>query len=88
MQISTFESLNQYQLIINSISDQKRSENKYLISEFYQDFIEECWSQDPDERPTFDEIVYLLKNDSRFITDLVNGDEFLIIWIQLNSQMN
>lgn len=88
MQISTFESLNQYQLIINSISDQKRSENKGLISEFYQDFIEECWSQDPDERPTFDEIVYLLKNDSRFITDLVNGDEFLIIWIQLNSQMN
>lgn len=49
MQISTFESLNQYQLIINSISDQKRPENKYLISEFYQDFIEECWSEDQDE---------------------------------------
>lgn len=75
-------------MIINSISDQKRSENKGLISVFYQDFIEECWSQDPDERPTSDEIVYLLKNDSRFITDLVNGDEFLIMWIQLNSQMN
>lgn len=33
------------------------------IPEHYWELIQRCWKQNPDERPTFDEIVNLLKND-------------------------
>lgn len=35
-----------------------------------------CWSQNPEERPSFEEIVSILKNDQNFITDKINSDDF------------
>lgn len=46
------------------------------IEEPYKDLIERCWSQEPSDRPTFDEIVDALENDHDFITDLVEEDDF------------
>lgn len=46
------------------------------IPQCYQNLIQKCWSQEPLERPTFDEILATLKTDSNFITDQVNKEEF------------
>ncbi|KAK8896745.1 hypothetical protein M9Y10_014662 [Tritrichomonas musculus] len=45
------------------------------IDDSYKDLIERCWSQDPKDRPSFEEIVELLKND-KFITPNVNKKTF------------
>ena len=42
----------------------------------YRDLIERCWSQEPSERPTFDEIVEELKTKDDFISDVIDSDEF------------
>ena len=42
----------------------------------YRKLIENCWSQNQSERPTFDEIVNKLKYDSNFITETVNKDDY------------
>ena len=46
------------------------------ISQPYRDLIEKCWSQNQNERPTFDEIVEKLKNDQGFITEKVDINEY------------
>ena len=44
----------------------KRTEN---ISDAYWELIQRCWSQDPEERPTFEEIVEELKDDKYAIKE-------------------
>ena len=46
------------------------------IHECYRKLIEKCWQQEPEKRPTFNEIVELLRNDEEFLTDEVDEDEF------------
>ncbi|KAK8876526.1 hypothetical protein M9Y10_006742 [Tritrichomonas musculus] len=46
------------------------------IPKSYQDLIERCWSQNPRDRPTFDQIVNELKTNHEFITDLVDEKEY------------
>lgn len=46
------------------------------IPECFRELIQRCWSLDPDERPTFNEIVRLLRTDPDFIIDGVDKDEF------------
>lgn len=41
----------------------------------YRQLIELCWSQNPEERPTFKEIT-ILKNNKEFITKNINKEEF------------
>lgn len=47
------------------------------IPEAYKDLISSCWSQNEHERPTFDEIVEVLKTKKEFITDGIDYNEFL-----------
>ncbi|KAK8845724.1 hypothetical protein M9Y10_020642 [Tritrichomonas musculus] len=47
------------------------------IPESYKNLIERCWSQDPEERPTFDQILNDLKTDSGFITDLIEEIDYM-----------
>ena len=54
-----------------------RPEMNEDISESYRQLIEYCWSQNPDERPSFDDIVDILKTDKRFITEEVDVDKYL-----------
>lgn len=42
----------------------------------FQDLIERCWAKNPEERPTFDEIVFLLRTDPEFISKNVNKEEY------------
>ena len=46
------------------------------VPKCYKDLIESCWSNDPEQRPTFDEIVENLKNNPDFITNTVDHNEF------------
>ena len=39
-------------------------------------FIDRCWSQNPENRPSFDEIVEELKNNPQFITEKVDQTVF------------
>lgn len=42
----------------------------------YQQLIEKCWLQNPDERPSFSEIIDQLENDTNFISKDINKEEF------------
>lgn len=42
----------------------------------YQKLIKRCWAKNPDERPTFDEIVLLLRTNPEFVTENVKKDEY------------
>ena len=45
--------------------------------EAYKNLISNCWSQNPEERPTFEKIVQDIDdNESNFITELVNENDF------------
>lgn len=47
------------------------------IPDCYRELIESCWSKDPQERPSFEKIVSILKKDQRFITSSnINKDEY------------
>lgn len=42
----------------------------------FREMIEACWSQEPKQRPTFEQIVHVLKTDKRFLNNGVNEEEF------------
>ncbi|KAK8854434.1 hypothetical protein M9Y10_016996 [Tritrichomonas musculus] len=55
----------------------KRPKLTTPILDCYRNLIERCWSQDPNKRPSFDEIVTELKTNRDFITDSVNEEDFI-----------
>ena len=62
--------------IYMKITEGHRPQFKYPLHEAYQSLIERCWDQEPSQRPTFDEIVYELKNDPNYITDQIDEAEY------------
>lgn len=46
------------------------------IDDYYQKLILKCISQNSKERPTFEEIVFTLKNIDEFVSDKVNKEEY------------
>lgn len=65
-----------YQILYFVISQKNRPEFKRPIAKCYQQLIEKCWSDDPNERPSFAQIVEELKNNPEFITDTVDKEEY------------
>ncbi|KAK8895215.1 hypothetical protein M9Y10_023657 [Tritrichomonas musculus] len=47
------------------------------IPESYQKLIQDCWSQDPSSRPTFDDIIKRLKADPGFVSEEVSAVDYL-----------
>ena len=54
----------------------ERPEFKYPIPHCYRDLITRCWSSDPRDRPTFQDIVKELRTNKEFIIDTIDEDEF------------
>lgn len=54
----------------------KRPEIKESVGECYRRLIEICWKQDPNERPSFDDIVNILKCDDEFITVSIRRNDY------------
>lgn len=72
-----FKTINNFNNLFNEIV--KRSKRPKLdknIPDCYRQIIELCWSQNPEDRPTFEEITSILKNEKGFITKNVNEEEF------------
>ena len=46
------------------------------IPEYYRSLITRCWSQDPNDRQSFDAIVDQLKNNSNFTTNTIRKQEY------------
>ena len=62
-----FRNLSQMQLCMHIAVLGKREEIPDTVTPFARDLIEQCWAQDPDARPSFDEICILLKNNLRML---------------------
>ena len=62
--------------ISNEIAQGKRPEFKTPIPESYKKLIEACWDQEPENRPTFDEIVNQLTHDPKYIIAEISTEEF------------
>ncbi|KAK8843100.1 hypothetical protein M9Y10_025291 [Tritrichomonas musculus] len=63
-------------ILPNQIHEGWRPDIKKQVPEAYKDLIVKCWSQNPSDRLTFQEIVDLLENDSSFLTNDVNKEDF------------
>lgn len=51
------------QHFMRKISQEQRPVRPKSIPDCYWELIQKCWKQNPDERPTFDEITEMLKDD-------------------------
>lgn len=71
---NNFSNVNQ--IIDEVVTKGKRPELNNKIPECYKNLICQCWSQNPDERPSFDKIVRSLKEDPNFITEKVNKEDY------------
>ena len=63
--------------IMKKVAAGERPEFVGSVPEVFKDLIERCWNQEPEKRPTFEEIVDQLKNNPKFITDTVDENEYL-----------
>lgn len=68
--------LNQSQVLDEVFSNDYRPKIPEKVPQCYRNLISKCWVKDPSKRPTFDEIVELLRTDPNFITDDVDEEEF------------
>ena len=64
--------------ILKRLVNKERPIIPSFVPHAYSQLIEKCWSQDPKDRTSFDEIVEELKSNSDFITDLVDENDFLV----------
>ena len=72
-----FKEISNNNLIYNEVvNNNNRPIIHEWVPEVYRKLIEVCWSQEAIKRPSFEEIVFHLKNDPRFITDTVNAENF------------
>ena len=62
---------------ISAIESGMRPEINDDVPKAYRELIEGCWSQIPEDRPTFEEIVDDLRNNPGYITDEIDESEFL-----------
>ena len=71
-----FDGLNSYEIVKTVVIKEKRPNFNKEIPSCYRNLIENCWSQNYQERPTFDSIVSLLRTDKSFITEGVENETF------------
>ena len=63
--------------LFEKIMNSYRPDLSRSVPDQYRDLIEKCWSQNPDERPTFDQIVDSIERKDFFDDGNVSAPEFL-----------
>lgn len=82
-----FSDFNYYRYIFYEVRiKEKHPEIKKTIPICYRKLIEQCWAYDPKERPTFDEIIDILENNTNFISDNIDKKSFKSYIEQLNTK--
>ena len=71
-----YEGLTQDFEIYKKLNDVSRPEIDSIVPPAYRELIEKCWSQNPNDRPTFSEIKNWLETNEDFLTDQINRDEY------------
>ncbi|KAK8896174.1 hypothetical protein M9Y10_014068 [Tritrichomonas musculus] len=64
------------QIISEIVINKNRPKINETVPFAYKTLIEKCWSQNPKERPTFDDIVYDLKTNKDYITNDINEEDY------------
>lgn len=83
-----FKNIHNFNTLFNEVvTKSNRPKFDVDINEHYRKLIELCWSQNINERPSFSNIVSLLKNDPGFITESINKEVFFN-YIQLIEKSN
>ena len=72
-----FSLMDQSKLMSKIINKNYRPTLNDQIPAFYQNLLQRCWSKDPEERPSFDQIIDELDNSRELISSEVNNDEYL-----------
>lgn len=62
--------------ILNMAKEGYRPKFNKKVKKCYRKLVESCWAEDPSKRPTFDEIVHILKTDKKFLLKTVDKKEF------------
>ena len=65
------------QLYNEVVNKKSRTVFKKNVPQIYQNLIVSCWSDDRNERPNFEVIVFNLGNNQQFITSSIRRKEFL-----------
>lgn len=78
---------NKNQIYNEVIINGQRPVIKKVYPECYIQLINRCWSQNPEERPTFAEIVNYLRNEEKFITNRVCKDVYLNYIQMIDNQL-
>ena len=76
---------NQYEFFMNVIHNGERPEMNSKIPPPFQSLIQRCWSQNPSERPTFDEIVDEISGKKEYLLNDVDSSKFYK-YVELMSQ--
>lgn len=63
--------------LMSNVMNGVRPEFKTKIPESFKSLIEKCWSHEPFQRPTFDDILLELRENPKYITELYDENEFL-----------
>lgn len=71
-----FSDISNTSQIYHKIIKGERPIIKNTIPDRFKKLIEQCWSQNPNDRPDFDNIVYLLKKDQSFIIKEINKEDY------------
>lgn len=71
------ENTTPYKIMERVLKKKYRPPFKYSVPKAYKKLIEDCWNQKPNKRPSFDDICQRLKTDKKFITELVEEQDFL-----------
>ena len=71
-----FEGLSSDDLQRNVLNEERPEILQYSMNSEYVTLIQQCWSQNQNERPSFDEIVNKLETSRGFLTAFVDEDEY------------
>lgn len=71
-----FKGLDFSQVCYKILNQRARPKLNKFVPKKFKEIIKKCWDEDPNKRPSFDQIVYELKTDDDFITDKIDKNLF------------
>ena len=74
--LEPFQRFDDFEVFEKVMTNNYRPEFNELVSDAFKELIEKCWSNDPNDRPTFEEIVTDLKYNADYITGEMDSERF------------